>query len=68
MDYIYDKDDRIALFLPCSITIHNKDSGSLIRLAKPTALAGFFPDSGLAQLGQDVQDILIEAINEATKN
>lgn len=60
-------DENIAVFLPCTITVHNRDGGSLVKLAKPAALVNLFPDSGLEELGREVEEILTGAINEAIK-
>lgn len=59
--------ENIAVFLPCTITVHSHNNGSLVKLAKPTALVNLFPDSSdLEAMGREVEDILIGAINEAT--
>lgn len=60
-------DENIAVFLPCTITVHNRDGGSLVKLAKSAALVNLFPDSGLEELGREVEEILTGAINEAIK-
>lgn len=58
-------DNRIAPLLPCSIALWQEGEDVVIRLVRPTTLAGFFPGrAGLAQLALEVETKILAAIGE----
>ncbi len=58
-------DERVSLFLPCSIVLLETPSGSRVRLARPTAITSFFLDNALTALGEEVESQLVKAIEAA---
>lgn len=57
--------DDVAVSLPCSIVVQKNGGGSVIKLAKPSFVVNYFKNDSLNDLGQEVEAILVEAIDEA---
>lgn len=56
-----------ALLLPCKIVVHREGDRTCVSLQRPTtALAALLPDSALAPLGREVEELLVAAIDGAT--
>ena len=54
----------VSVSLPCSITIEKTDSGSTIKLARPTFIVNYYKNEELEKLGRKAEDILIQAIEK----
>ncbi|HEY3368189.1 MAG TPA: DUF302 domain-containing protein [Symbiobacteriaceae bacterium] len=60
-----DMNPEVAYFLPCKIIVKNDGGQTQIGLLKPTALMGLLGDEQLQAAGQEVEDVLLEAVQAA---
>ena len=60
-----DSDPDVGLLLPCTISVYAKDDQNYIGLAKPSALLSITSKSDLVEMGQEVENKLIQAINKS---
>ena len=44
------KDVSVALMLPCPIAVYSKDGTTFLSAMRPSALADFYPDSGIEDM------------------
>lgn len=54
----------VSVSLPCSITIEKTETGSTVKLARPSFIVNYYKNEGLDELGERAEDILVQAINE----
>ena len=59
------KDVSVALLLPCPIVVYAKDGKTFISTMRPSALADFYPDSGIEDIAAAVEKTVLEIVNEA---
>ena len=59
------KDVSVALMLPCPIAVYSKDGTTFISAMRPSALADFYPDSGIEDIAAAVEKTVLEIVNEA---
>ncbi len=59
-----ESDPEIGLLLPCTIAIYRKNNENFISLAKPTALLANMHDNQLDELGQEMEQKLVSAIQK----
>jgi uncharacterized protein (DUF302 family) len=59
------KDIRIALMLPCPITVYVQDSRTYISTLRPRVLKDFFPDAGIDEIAQAVDRTILNIVDEA---
>lgn len=59
------KDINIAVMLPCPIAIYSKDGKTFISTMRPSAMAEFYPESGIQQAANAVEKSVLEIIAEA---
>jgi len=59
------KDVSVALMLPCPIAVYSKDGKTFISTMRPSALADFYPDSGIEDIAAAVEKTVLEIVNEA---
>lgn len=62
---VLEKDVRIALMLPCPISIYEQMGETFISTMLPTAIVDFFPQAGIEGLASDVERIVLEIIELA---
>ncbi len=62
---VLEKDVRIALMLPCPITVYVKDGKTNISTMRPSAISGFFPSAGVEEIAAQVEKSVLEIVNEA---
>jgi len=62
---VLNKDVSVALMLPCPIAVYSKDGKTLISTMRPSALADFYPDSGIEDIAAKVEKTVLEIVNEA---
>jgi uncharacterized protein (DUF302 family) len=59
------KDVSVALMLPCPIAVYSKDGTTFLSAMRPSALADFYPDSGIEDIAAAVEKTVLEIVNEA---
>jgi uncharacterized protein (DUF302 family) len=59
------KDVSVALMLPCPIAVYSQDGKTFISTMRPSALADFYPDSGIEDIAAAVEKTVLEIVNEA---
>jgi uncharacterized protein (DUF302 family) len=62
---ILNKDIRIALMLPCPITVFVEQDQVRISTFLPTTISQFFPDAGVAGIAAEVEAFVLKIIDEA---
>jgi uncharacterized protein (DUF302 family) len=62
---VLNKDVSVALMLPCPIAVYTKDGKTFISTMRPSALANFYPDSGIQGIAAAVEKMVLEIVNEA---
>jgi len=61
------KDMDVSLFMPCKINVYTENGKTKIKAMRPAAIAEFMPDSGLGELAESVDKIVIEIVDRAAK-
>ena len=59
------KDIRVALMLPCPISVYVEDGKTYISGLRPKMIAELYPESGITDLSDEVDRIVVSIINEA---
>jgi len=59
------KEVSVALMLPCPIAVYSKDGTTFISAMRPSALADFYPESGIEDIAAAVEKTVLEIVNEA---
>ena len=59
------KDVSVALMLPCPIAVYSKEGKTVICTMRPSALAEFYPQSGIEAIATQVENVVLEIIDEA---
>lgn len=60
---ILTKDIKIALMLPCPISVYEKSGKTYISALKPNVMSDFYPDADIETNAQEVDDIIVEIVN-----
>jgi uncharacterized protein (DUF302 family) len=60
------KDVKIALMLPCPISVYIKGGKVFISTMLPTSIVDFYPDAGIGDLAAEVEATVLEIVNEAS--
>jgi uncharacterized protein (DUF302 family) len=55
----------VGYFLPCKVVIYEEQGTTKIGLPKPTVLMGVVNDPALKEVAERVENVLIQAIDEA---
>jgi uncharacterized protein (DUF302 family) len=58
-------DVRIALMLPCPITVQQVSGAVSISTMRPTLIATFFPDAGVEDTAEEVERVLFDLVDHA---
>jgi uncharacterized protein (DUF302 family) len=58
------KDVTVALMLPCPIAVYLQDGETFISAMRPSALADFYPDSGIEDISAAVEKTVLEIVNK----
>ena len=58
------KDIRLALLLPCPISVYTERGKTFISTFLPTAIPSFFPKAGVESLAAEVEKVVLEIVNE----
>ena len=59
------KDVSVALMLPCPIAVYSQEGKTFISTMRSSALADFYPDSGIEDIAATVGKTVLEIVNEA---
>jgi uncharacterized protein (DUF302 family) len=59
------KDVSVALMLPCPIAVYTKGGEVFISTMRPSALAEFYPESGIEEIARQVEQTVLQIIEEA---
>ena len=59
------KDVSVALMLPCPIAVYSQGGKTFISTMRPSALADFYPASGIEDIAAAVEKTVLEIVNEA---
>lgn len=62
---VLNRDVKIALMLPCPISVYIQDGRTHISTLLPTSIAQFFPKAGIEGLASEVETIVLQIIEEA---
>lgn len=62
---VLNKDIRLALMLPCPISVYIEGGATHISTMLPTAISDFFPDAGIEEVAAQVEKAVLEIIAEA---
>ena len=62
---VLNKDVGVALMLPCPIAVYMKDGNTFISTMRPSALADFYPDSGIEGIAAAAEKTVLEIVEEA---
>ena len=60
------KDAKIALMLPCPISVYTQGGRTLISTMLPTSIVEFFPNAGIGDIATEVEATVLEIVNEAS--
>jgi uncharacterized protein (DUF302 family) len=62
---VLNKDVNLALMLPCPIAVYTKEGKTYISAMRPSALADFYPESGVGDIAAAGEKTVLEIIDEA---
>lgn len=60
-----EKDVRLALMLPCPISVYTERGKTFISTFRPSAIPCFFPQAGVEAIAAEVEKVVFEIVNEA---
>lgn len=64
---VLNKDIRIALMLPCPISVYIEGGTTHISTMLPTAISDLFPDAGIEEVAAQVEKAVLEIVAEAVR-
>ena len=59
------KDIRLALMLPCPISVYTERGKTFVSTFRPSAFPDLFPKAGIESMAAEVEKAVLEIINEA---
>lgn len=62
---VLQKDINVALMLPCPITVYVEGGKTYISTMRPTAIAQFYPNSGIEHEAEEVEKTILAIIDAA---
>lgn len=62
---VLSKNLLVGYFLPCKIAVYEEEGTTKIGLPKPSVLMGVVNDPSLAEIGAEVERVMIEAVEAA---
>ena len=62
---VLNKDVKIALMLPCPISVYTQEGQTFISTLLPSSIGQFFPDAGIEGVAAEVEKAVLEIVNEA---
>lgn len=61
------KDVRIALMLPCPISVYTESGETHISTMLPTLISQFFPEAGINDIADQVEKAVLGIVSEAAR-
>lgn len=61
------KEMSVSLFMPCKINVYTENGQTKIKAMRPAAIAEFYPQAGLTDLANGVNDIITEIVDGAAE-
>ena len=58
-------EEDVALMLPCSAVVYARPNGSTLKIARPSAIAGFFENPDLGPVAAEVEEAVMSAARAA---
>lgn len=62
---VLDKDVKLALMLPCPISVYVEGGKTHISTLLPTSIVEFFPNAGIDKIAAEVEKAVLRIIEEA---
>jgi uncharacterized protein (DUF302 family) len=62
---VLDKDVKLALMLPCPISVYIQDGKTYISTLLPTSIVEFFPQAGIEKTAAEVEKAVLGIVDEA---
>jgi len=62
---VLEKDVKISLMLPCPISVFVQGGKTYISTLLPSSIGDFFPQAGIRDLAQEVENIVLKIVQEA---
>lgn len=62
---VLDSNPEVGLMLPCTIAVYKDKDETTISLAKPTSILSVVSDSSLSEIGKEIEEKLIDALEKA---
>ena len=62
---VLEKDVKIALMLPCPISVYTEGGNTFISALRPRAIADFYPAADIATIAEAVDRIVLSIVDEA---
>lgn len=62
---VLDENIEAGYFLPCKVVVYENDGSVIIGMPKPTLLINMIENADLSVIAQEVESILVNAINRA---
>jgi uncharacterized protein (DUF302 family) len=59
------KDVRVAVMLPCPISVYVQGGKTFISTMRPSTLAEFYPEAGIGDIAASVEKAVLQIIEEA---
>lgn len=59
------KEIAVSLFMPCKINVYTESGQTKIKAMRPSAIAQFYPEAGLSELANEVDQIIIAIVDGA---
>lgn len=59
------KDIRLALMLPCPISVYTERGKTFISTFRPSAIPSLFPKAAVESIAAEVEKVVLEIVNEA---
>ncbi len=59
------KEIAVSLFMPCKINVYTESGQTKIKAMRPSAIAQFYPEAGLSDLANEVDQIIIDIVDGA---
>ena len=64
---VLNKDVKVALMLPCPISVYTQGGKTFISAMLPSRIADFFPGTGMEPIANEVEKVILAIIDEARK-
>ncbi|CCQ98241.1 conserved hypothetical protein [[Clostridium] ultunense Esp] len=64
---VLEENMQVGYFLPCKVTVYERDGQVMIGMPKPTSLLGMMGETELGSIAEEVEEVLKRAIHDAVK-